>query len=274
MLNCANTAMYLPTTNFNQAIQNNTNICQQQFNSSTSIYNNFIGAPSPMIMQAPVQQDNCLQQLMGLLLPLLLQKLLVKQPTTVTQDTTTITPKTDTPTTVTTDQITINPKDKGIWGDPHYNVTGTNGKKINFTHKGTTGHTYNVFQGDGYNVDAKYIDSWGPNAPRYIGNVKMNAGSDVIGFNKAGKATINGEAIKKGSYTLADGTKVDYSGPKLLISSKEGDSSIRFTTNGKAMTVDPEGNFSGLNGILGTAIRENRKLSEKECNQFDITQAA
>jgi len=159
-----------------------------------------------------------------------------------------------------------------VWGDPHYTGTGADGKTaINFTHNGTTGDTYNVFEGDGYRIEGKYGSNGGIN---YITDTKIKAGADTIEHNAKGETRINGKIIKDGkTVKLNDGTKVIVKGSTMTLETKDGNSKVDILSpdNGVSLTVNPDGDFSGLNGIMGTAINENRNLSEEEANKFDIT---
>jgi hypothetical protein len=169
------------------------------------------------------------------------------------------------------EEIEVCDDSKGAWGDPHYETVGKDGKKIKFDHDGQTGHTYNVFSGDGYQVKGLY----GKNgkAGNDIINTKIEAGKDTIEYSVDGKTKINGKVIKNGDVTLTDGTKVAVNGKNMTLVSKEGDSSIKFN-NSDGISVDPKGKFSNLGGILGTAINTNKALTEKEANKFDLTTKA
>lgn len=262
-----------------------------------NVYNNFFGGYSSMFTQGqainiggcyspiPIQQNNSglyLQQLMGMFLPLL-QNLLVKQPAaatpaTVDQTSVEVTPKTETPTTVTQDTTEITPQttceNSKVYGDPIYNLTGKNGKKVYFQHKGKSGHTYNIFQGDGYEVDGKYGNLGNPVKP--IVSTKIKAGADTIEYKatnaKNGKTRLNGEVLKDGSYTLKDGTVLDIKKGKAVINSREGDAKISMSYYIDGIRVTPTGDFGNMGGIMGTAIDQSRKLSEKEANTYDVTE--
>jgi len=160
------------------------------------------------------------------------------------------------------------------WGDPHFEATGADGKtKIKFDHKGEKDHTYNVFQGDGYEVDAKYADWSDPKNPRIMTQTRIQAGADTIEFTKDGKSTINGQVIKDGSTVkLNDGTKVNVKAGAMTIESRDGDGAkINLTSQSGYINVSQAGKFSNLGGIMGTAIAKNKGLTEEEANKFDVT---
>lgn len=168
----------------------------------------------------------------------------------------------------TTEQVEVSDDSRGAWGDPHYSTKGKNGKDINFTHNGQSGHTYNVFQGDGYEVQGKY-DKYGHDINDIV-NTSVKAGKDTIEYGVDGKTKINGKVVNNGTISLNDGTRVQVQGNNMTILSRDGDSSISFN-NSDGVCVDPKGKFSKLGGILGTAIDLNRGLSEDEANKFDLT---
>jgi len=288
-----NTSVY-PTTNNNY----NTSVYPTS-NNITNIYNNYygiqnMGTPSygaqqqvmfpqmqqqvmfpqaqqqtmyPQMQQQVMfpqvqQQDNSanmMQQMLGMLLPLLMQ--LLGSGTNATNGTTTV------------DQTEISVDDKGVWGDPHFETTGKNGEKVKFDQKGKVGDTYNVFSGDGYELDAKY-DKW-DTGYAIMGTATMKAGADTIQVTKDGKVTINDNVIKDGSsIKLNDGTSVKVEGKNAIVTTRDGDSKINITNGGGYLNVDPEGKFSNLNGILGTAIDQSKALTEEECEKFNVTAKA
>lgn len=165
--------------------------------------------------------------------------------------------------------IDVSKKGKGAWGDPHYHITGANGKDIKFDHKGIAGRTYEVFSGDNLYIDGLYAPHG--NAPCVISETTITAGSDQATFDKNGNASINGEEIQDGSYTLEDGTEITVEGNKMTIVPSDGTGMVEIYANASEMTVDPSGQFKGLGGILGTAIAESRTLTEEEGNAFDVT---
>jgi len=170
-------------------------------------------------------------------------------------------------------QTEIATANKGVWGDPHFETKGLDGKEIKFDHKGTAGNTYNIFQGDGYEVDALYKNHTDPNAPRVMDKAKIVAGKDVIEHNSSGQTLINGEELKDGSsQTLKDGTKITASGANMILESKDKDGAkINVTSQDGYINIDPEGKFGNLGGILGTAMKQNKGLTEEESNKFDVT---
>ena len=159
----------------------------------------------------------------------------------------------------------------GVWGDPHFDAVGVDGKtKIKFDQKGKVGDTYNVFQGDGYEIDARY-DNWN-GGYAIMGEAKIKAGADTIGIAKDGKITVNGKQIKDGkTVKLNDGTKLIVTGKNAVIESRDGNSKINITNGGGYLNIDPTGKFSGLGGILGTAMAGNKNLTEEECEKFNVT---
>jgi len=288
MIGYANLQQTMPNYNTNMYSMNNYNnynSLSNYTNYNSSIFNNYgssssIMAPqmtqqmyAPQMVQQQDNSSNMMQMLMGLFLPLLMQ--LLGGGTNTAANNTGLTnlnalTNATTPTTTTVDQTNITVDDKGIWGDPHYTATGADGKtKINFTHDGKTGDTYNVFEGDGYEIEGKY--GLAGNNINKILDTTIKAGNDSIGYNVKGEVTINGETIKDGATVkLNDGTKVTKNGKSMILESREGDSKVEFKNN-DGICLDPSGKFSNLGGILGTAISENRNLSEEEANKFDIT---
>lgn len=168
--------------------------------------------------------------------------------------------------------INVHKDSRGEWGDPHYHLKGSDGKDINFDHKGKDNHIYHIFSGDNLRIDGKYIPFKDPNNPQIVGDVNVQAGKDAVQFTKEGDLKINGEAKKDGTYTLADGTKVVAKGKKIdLITPDNDGSKVTITADGgSGMTVDPEGKFKNSDGIIGKAISENRTLSKEECEKFDM----
>ncbi len=158
--------------------------------------------------------------------------------------------------------------DTRVWGDPHYEVQGKDGKTIKFDHKGEIGSTYNVFAGDGYEVAGTYADA-GNKLP-IIGSTSIKAGADNITYNNKGQTRLNGKRLKDGSYDLNDGTVLSIKDGKSVIESREKDSKIELSAPGGAITVTPTGDFAGLDGIMGTASKEGKALTEKEANQFKL----
>lgn len=170
------------------------------------------------------------------------------------------------------EQTEIGTEGRGEWGDPHYEFKGADGKMINFDHKGKDGHTYNIFNGDNLKINGKYVPASNPNAPQVVGEATIQAGGDTITYSKDGKCKINGQEVKDGTYQLQDGTKVDVKGANVTVHSNENDACVKLTNSGgSCVNIDPEGKFGNLGGILGTAIKENRKLSNEEAEKFDVT---
>jgi len=209
--------------------------------------------PQQQMYQQPQQQDNTssfVQQLIMMLLPMFLGN--------NTQETC-------------TEETTVD-DNSSAWGDPHFKSTGKDGKTaIKFDQKGKVGDTYNVFKGDGYEVDARY-DSY-PTGYAIMGEAKVKAGADTIDVTKDGKTTINGKVIKDGSdIKLNDGTHVIVKGATTTIESKDKDGAkINIVNGGGYLNIDPTGKFNGLGGILGTAIDQNKNLTEEECEKFNVT---
>lgn len=172
-------------------------------------------------------------------------------------------------------QINIAASSRGEWGDPHFNLTGKDGKAINFDHKGVSGNTYNLFQGDNLQVVGKYEDYKDPKNPQIVGETAVKAGNDVFKLTKDGKASINGQDlnIKDGQeIQLQDGTKIKrVNGKEYQVTSNDGDGKVNIKAEGGGgMAVDPEGNFSNPGGIIGTAIDQNRALTKEECDKFNM----
>ena len=161
---------------------------------------------------------------------------------------------------------------RGVWGDPHYDVTGKDGERIKFDHHGTAGNTYNIFSGDNLTIDGKYAPY--KKAPCIIQTTKITAGWDKITYDaKTNLLTLNGEKIseEEGQIKLRDGTVLDFSENNLKITSRENDAHVEIKDNGGSLEIDPEGKFSNLDGIIGTAVKNSEKLSEEEANKFDVT---
>ncbi len=170
------------------------------------------------------------------------------------------------------DTTTIPDDGKGAWGDPHYHLKGENGNDIKFDHKGKDNHTYNVFKGDNFQVDGKYVPyAKDPDNPQVIGKARVKAGDDVITFDKKGAATLNDKKLKAGEYDLKDGTHVSYKNKQMRLDSPEKDSNIRLKAESSGITVDPAGEFTNPGGIIGKAVTENKKLTNAEANKFDVT---
>lgn len=248
MLNFPTFQQYSPVyqNNYNNFGSNYDSL--SNYSNITNIFNNNAFAyPAPMFQQQ--QQDNSagfLQQLVMILMSTLLNRQNYEDQTTIS--------------------------DTSIWGDPHYNAKGKDGKTdINFTHNGKTGDTYNVFKGDGYEVDGQY--GLAGNDINKILDAKIRAGADLIDYNVNGQTSINGKALEDGStITLNDGTKVTKQGANMIMETRDGNSKISFKNN-DGICLDPTGKFGGLGGILGTAIDQNRNLSEEEANKFDLSYA-
>ncbi len=179
-----------------------------------------------------------------------------------TKDTVDSTPTTD-----------IDKSSRGEWGDPHYHLIGANGKEINFDHKGIDNHTYNIFEGDNLKIDGKYVKADDPENPQVVGIANVNIGEDNLRFDKKGNASLNGETLEKGSTkTLADGTKIEFDKDgQIIITTADCDSQVHMRAEENGITIDPSGTFTNAGGIIGTAISENRELSKKECDKFDVT---
>ncbi len=171
------------------------------------------------------------------------------------------------------DATTTIPDDgKGAWGDPHYHLKGEDGNDIKFDHKGKDNHTYNVFKGDNFQVDGKYVPyAKDPDNPQVIGKARVTAGDDIITFDKKGAATLNDKPLNAGEYDLKDGTHVAYKGKQMILDSPEKDSNIRLKAESSGITVDPAGEFTNPGGIIGKAVTENKELTNEEANKFDVT---
>ena len=210
-----------------------------------------------MIQQDQGDSSGFMQQLITMLLPLLLGNTQNNEPVVEEE---------------VIEQTEIIDDSIGVWGDPHFDAVGADGKtKIKFDQKGVVGDTYNVFQGDGYEVDARY-DNWN-GGYAIMGEAKIKAGADTIGISKDGTIKVNNNVIKDGkTIELNDGTKLIVTGKNALIESRDGDSKINITNGGGYLNIDPSGKFAGLGGILGTAMAGNKNLTEEECEKFNVTE--
>ncbi len=174
--------------------------------------------------------------------------------------------------TTTGEDTTIPDDSKGAWGDPHYHLKGEDGNDIKFDHKGKDNHTYNVFKGDNFQVDGKYVPyAKDPDNPQVIGKARVTAGEDVITFDKKGVASLNDKTLKAGEYDLKDGTHVKYRDKQIILNSPEKDSNIKLKAESSGITVDPSGKFTDTDGIIGKAVTENKKLTKEEAENFDVT---
>ncbi len=169
-------------------------------------------------------------------------------------------------------EVDISAEGRGVWGDPHYEVTGANGEPIKFDHHGIAGHEYHVFSGDNISITGLYAPSG--DQPCVISETTLRAGDDTIQYDKEGNLKINGQEAKDGEYDLADGTKIIKEGKVMTVVPADGTGKVDIHAEGDSMMVDPSGQFKNLDGILGTAIAENRPLPEDEANQkFDLANA-
>jgi len=166
--------------------------------------------------------------------------------------------------------IDVSNDSKGEWGDPHFDLKGQDGKALKFDHKGKNGHTYNLFSGSGFNVNGTYDASGDPKAPQKVGKADIQVGDDKVSYNKDGQAELNGKKLKEGSKeTLQDGSNLEYKDKKLTLTGPDGQSID--LTNSDGIIVKPKGHFDDAGGIIGTAMANNKNLSSKECEKFDIT---
>ncbi|MGD9215265.1 MAG: hypothetical protein PVJ84_10645 [Desulfobacteraceae bacterium] len=172
-----------------------------------------------------------------------------------------------------TKEIDIEEESTGGWGDPHYDLIGANGEAIHFDHKGVDYHNYHLFTGDNIRIEGEYVPTDDPDAPQVIGSTTAYLGNDVVTFTKDGSATLNGEALENGSYTLEDGTEVVKSDDALSIIASDGTGVVDIATDDNSeISVDPSGKFRDLDGIIGKSIEESRPLSKEECDAFDLTE--
>ena len=253
---------YAPTMMQNQQmmLQNHPTMMQNQFNTmnsypnsnTTNICSNFFPQPNLMMPQMPQQMpqmSQILQLLMGMM-----QMMFQGFP--------------GGPQEVIKEEIIIS-DNTNVWGDPHYEVTGKNGEEIKFDHHGKAGNTYNVFSGDNLKIDGTYAPFG--NEPCIINKTTIQAGNDVMTFNKEGQAALNGETLEQGTGTLRDGTTYNLEGKVLSVTPNDGTGTVNIKAQGNAMTIDPDGEFRGLGGIIGTAINESKGLTEEEANKFDVS---
>lgn len=168
------------------------------------------------------------------------------------------------------EEVTIDDKVE-VWGDPHYKYTDENGEVKTFDHHGEAGKTYNVFKGDNLQIDGTYAPHG--NAPCVINKTTVTAGNDVLTLNRNGsEATLNGEKLENGATgTLKDGTKYTLNGKVLSVTPNDGTGTVNIKAAGSAMTIDPDGKFNNVSGIIGIANKEHRALTEEEANKFDVS---
>lgn len=167
-------------------------------------------------------------------------------------------------------EIEIEEEGKGGWGDPHFDVTGSNGKRFQFDHKGKDGHQYHLFSGDDINIAGTYKPGGNPEAPQIIGEASISVGSDQIEHSKDGTTTLNGEKLDDGTHQLANGATIEKNGDKMTITPADGTGEVTLSTNWDGLQIDPSGKFSGLGGIIGKAIEAGESLSQKECDSFEV----
>ncbi len=160
---------------------------------------------------------------------------------------------------------------KGEWGDPHFDLKGSNGERIDFDHKGVDGHTYNLFSGDGFQIDGKYAPYHDTNNPQVVGEVRISTGNDMVSYDREGNTQLNGQSVKDGIHKLDSGSLLSVKGEDVRLISSEKDANIKIKAESSGITVDPEGDFNNAGGIIGTAVSQNRALSNEECDQFDVT---
>lgn len=233
--------------------------------------------------QQPHQSHGCGQKsndssdnfMMALMMEVI-ESMINNKPKPIQTTTVTVSPAPIPPTPPAPQSVQVSGK---IWGDPHFDLTGENGSSLSFTHTGTTGDSYDIFNGDNVNIDATYNSASNPSNPQVIGNLSISSGNSSISWNPSGTPSINGTAIAKGSTTtLSDGTVVNFDGTNLNITTQNADG-----TSGKITVVDNNkghfddinvsGNFdqSTLGGIFGTAYTESQNLTNDECNKFIVT---
>ncbi len=160
---------------------------------------------------------------------------------------------------------------RGEWGDPHYDVVAKNGKRIKFDHKGIDNNTYNIFSGDNLQIDGKYVPYKDPKNPQVVGTLNVKAGNDNIQFTKSGEMYLNGKALNYGQHKLQDGTTVHSYRNQMYITTPDTNSKVHIKAESSGITVDPEGDFHSLSGILGKTVMECRALTKEECEAFDVT---
>ncbi len=168
-------------------------------------------------------------------------------------------------------QVNIGKDGRGEWGDPHYDIVAKNGKRIKFDHKGKDYHTYNIFSGDNLQIDGKYVPYKDPKNPQVVGKINVKAGKDNLEFTKSGEMHLNGKILKYGAHTLQDGTIIHSYKNKMYIITPDTNSKVHVRAESSGITIDPEGDFYNLDGIIGKTVNECRALSKEECEAFDVT---
>lgn len=173
-------------------------------------------------------------------------------------------------TTTAISQTTIDDRGLGEWGDPHFDFINKEGSDVSFTDYGSIGSTYKIFQGDNLQIYGNY-SFYSSGAPCVVGDTIIKAGSQTINYDSYGKVTIDGNTINAGSGTLNDGSTYNYQNGTLVINANDGTGAVTFTNGGGYCNIDPSGQFANLGGILGTAIADDRALTEDECKSFLVT---
>ena len=157
--------------------------------------------------------------------------------------------------------------DTRAWGDPHYVFEDKTGKDVTIDHKGTDGETYNVLNADGLDIDAEYKHHGG-NKPQDIGAVRIDAGNQELILNR-GKATLDGQELKEGEHTLADGRTINVNNGNVDISTINGDGTISVKKDGGRYDISTSGKV-GVNtnidngGILGFLATQGQNNSKDE----------
>lgn len=173
-------------------------------------------------------------------------------------------------------QITINEAGRGVWGDPHFDLIGSKGKRIKFDQKGQIGHSYELFDGDNLKVTGTYKQYLDNEHGCVIGKASIETGAGKIEYDSDGNATLNGQKLKNGTIKkLENGTVVKVTDEQLSITAQDGSGTVdikKSTSKGKNyLDVDPSGQFGNLSGIIGQAISTNKVLTEEQCDKYDVT---
>lgn len=181
------------------------------------------------------------------------------------------------------DQYFFDEANKGVWGDPHYQVPIGGGKRIEYTHTGKLYNDYRVFVGDDITVDAKYFP-WGKAGAQVLGVVRARtgAGHEIL-VDKDGNARLDGKKVQVGAShkwrdvhgktmrldSIGGGVVELYTGEisKVGKEMKPDRISIRAIKNatGNYVDVDPAGSFHSPPdaSILGYVMRHKSFASIK-----------
>lgn len=125
-------------------------------------------------------------------------------------------------------------------------------------------------------------DDFDPKNVTVIGKTTITAGSDKVTFalpdadSKTKEKTkaeiaINGKVISgDGTFDLSDGSTLIVQNGQIRIESAEKDSAINIKAENSGITVDPEGTFYRMGGMIGDAIKVGRALQRSEADKYDV----